>query len=107
MNYISEIFSRLDIQQIREFLLHGVECVEISDKTYKQRLDEAGNAAIALIRQKFSDEKDQEEVTEKVYGYASTVEEVYMEIGMQCGANLVAQLVGGMSKGKGGDSCLI
>jgi len=38
MSYITEIFERLDLQQIREFLLHGVECGKVSDLSYKQRL---------------------------------------------------------------------
>ena len=41
MNYIAEIFNRLDLQQIREFLLHGVVCCEVSGQTYQQRLREA------------------------------------------------------------------
>ena len=31
MDYITEIFDRLSLQQIREFLLHGVECLPVSD----------------------------------------------------------------------------
>ena len=36
MNYIDEIFFRGDIQQIREFLLHGVEG-EVDPRAYKER----------------------------------------------------------------------
>ena len=33
---ITEIFERADLQQIREFLLHGAECVEVSGETYSK-----------------------------------------------------------------------
>lgn len=38
MNYMNEIFWRTDIQQIREFLLHGVEKLNIDTRTYKERI---------------------------------------------------------------------
>ena len=41
MSYINDIFERLNLQQIREFLLHGVVCCEVSGQTYQQRLREA------------------------------------------------------------------
>ena len=93
MSYIDEIFARLHIQHIREFLLHGVECVEISDKTYKQRIDETEKPMIRFIQDKFPDAVKCEEITEKVYDYGGACEEVYMEIGMQCGAVLATQIL--------------
>ena len=94
MNYIDEIFTRLDLQHIREFLLHGVEEMNISTKSYKERIDETQKPAVDFIRSKFPDMDEYETVTAKVYDYASACEEVYMEIGMQCGAVLAMQLFG-------------
>jgi len=93
LSYIDEIFTRLDIQHIREFLLHSVECVEINDKSYRQRIDDSRKTAIAMIQAKFPDEDESIKITDEVYDYASACEEVYMEIGMQCGAKLAMQLV--------------
>ncbi|NLZ45378.1 MAG: hypothetical protein GX896_01665 [Clostridiales bacterium] len=42
MNYITGIFERADIQQIREFLLNGVECYQIEKASYGDCL-EVGN----------------------------------------------------------------
>lgn len=98
MNYIDEIFDRADLQQIREFLLYGVECKKPSDKSYLQRLLDAETPAIDRIKKKFPDEKDYEEITNAVYDYSSTVENVYMEIGMQCGTILTMQLLSSLAK---------
>ena len=91
MSYIDEIFKRLDIQHIREFLLHGVDESEISSKAYKERIDEARDPVIEFIQQKFEPEEC-EEITGRIYDYASVCENVYMEIGIKCGAKIAAQL---------------
>ncbi|MCQ1530905.1 hypothetical protein [Lutispora saccharofermentans] len=100
MSYITEIFDRLDIQHIREFLLHGVECVEISNKSYKQRIEDASKSAIEMIEKKFPERDDCEKITSKVYNYSGTIQDVYMEIGMQCGAILAMQLIANMPEGR-------
>jgi len=93
MSYITDIFERLDLQQIREFLLHGVECVEVSDKSYKQRLDSAGDIAFKSIHKKFPEEADHIEVKNDMHHYAGAMQDVYMEIGIVCGARLMAELL--------------
>ena len=93
MSYIDDIFARLNIQQLREFLLHGVECAEVSPRNYKQRLDEAWKPALELIKQRFPEMEEYEQITNKVQIYAAATEEVSMEIGLKCGAILAAQLL--------------
>ena len=94
MSYITEIFDRADLQQIREFLINGVECVEVSAKSYKQRISETEKPAIEMIMAKFPEESEHLKITGEVYAYASAMQEVYMEIGLRCGAVLTAQLLG-------------
>lgn len=91
MNYIDEIFARADIQQIREFLLHGTEENSIDRRPYKERIESAHKAFSARLRMDYPDEKDFEEITTPIYDYATAIEEVYMEIGLQVGAILAAQ----------------
>lgn len=91
MNYIDEIFSRGDIQQIREFLLHGVEC-DTDPRSYNERTESAQKRVTARLLVACSDQKEYEEITGLVYDYANAVEEVYMEIGLQLGAILAAQV---------------
>lgn len=98
MSYISEIFNRAHIQHIREFLLCGVECAEISDKSYKQRIEKSSKTTIEMIRAKIPDIDECEEITNEVYRYVTTAEDVYMEIGLQCGAILAIQLLGNIKK---------
>lgn len=93
MNYTSEIFERANIQHIREFLLHGVPCCEISDKSYEDRIDELQKAAISSVERGFSDTREREAVVSQIFNYADAVESVYMEIGMKCGMLLAVQLL--------------
>ncbi|MCL2343255.1 MAG: hypothetical protein FWC62_05085 [Firmicutes bacterium] len=95
MSYIDDIFARLDIQHLREFLLHGVECVEINPLGYKQRLQEAWEPVSAVLRSRFPEPEEYEKITDEVQHYASVTEDVSMEIGLKCGAILAAQLLGG------------
>ncbi|MCL2342488.1 MAG: hypothetical protein FWC62_01110 [Firmicutes bacterium] len=96
MSYIDEIFTRLDMQQLREFLLHGVECVEVSPRDYKQRLQEAWEPVTAILKQKFPETEEYEKITDEVQHYAAVTEDVSMEIGLKCGAILAAELLGHM-----------
>ncbi|MDD4414461.1 MAG: hypothetical protein PHR14_07960 [Oscillospiraceae bacterium] len=93
MSYIDDIFTRLDIQHIREFLLHGVEECNVSDKSYYERLKSAERISTSFLRSFYTDNSDYEESTMPVFSYISVVEEVYMEIGMQCGVKLAMQLL--------------
>lgn len=90
MNYIDEIFQRADIQQIREFLVYGVEG-NTDLRPYRERIESAHKALFALLRRDYPDQKDFEEITGPIYGYVNAVEAVYMEIGLQVGAVLAAQ----------------
>lgn len=90
MNYIGEIFTRADIQQIREFLLHGAEG-NIDPRPYKERIESAYRALSVRLRRDYPNEKDFEEIIGFAYDYATATEEVYMEIGLQAGAILAAQ----------------
>ena len=94
MNYIDEIFERADIQHIREFLLSGMECIQTSPKSYQQRLNEAWEPVDAVIKSKFPDEKEQEKIFNEITRHAAATQDVYTEIGLQCGAILAARLLG-------------
>lgn len=91
MNYVDEIFLRADIQQIREFLLHGTEC-DTDPRTYDERMESADKKVAAQLLLACSDKKECEELTELIYDYVSAVQDVYMELGMQAGVILAAQV---------------
>ena len=93
MDYISEIFERLDIQCVREFLLHGCNVTDINSKSYIERLKIPEKIMSSMLHGEFPDEKEYEKVTEKIYNFATACQDVYMEIGLQCGSVLAMQIV--------------
>lgn len=93
MGYIDEIFERLDIQHIPEFLLHGVEETTINPKSYKERLDIGRKSAMGMLQAKFPDDEEFEQITDHLYDYVTATEQVYMEIGLQSGFILAMQMM--------------
>ncbi len=92
--YIKDIFARLDLQQIREFLLYGAGNYDMQDKTYAERLKEASGPVFSNIESLFADDKPKREKAASDVSHAlSTYNDVYMEIGMKAGARLVYQLL--------------
>lgn len=91
MSYMDEIFTRVNIQQIREFLLHGSEEGNIDTGDYKQRLETAQKAATRYLRSFYDDNDKYEELSTTVFDYIDVVQNIYMEIGLQCGFMLGMQ----------------
>lgn len=93
MSYISEIFDRLDVQNIREFLLHGVECPASNPMGYEERITTAEKEVKEQIHRKYPELQDDNELMDSVLSYGSETEDVYMEIGLQCGFILAMRLL--------------
>ena len=90
MGYVDEIFKRTDLQQIREFLLHESRS-KPDARSYQERLEAAHRQMLACLKN--LEDEQYERLLEAIYIYAGTVEAVYMEIGLQAGAMLGAQLL--------------
>lgn len=90
MDYIDEIFTRADIQQVRAFLIDGVEGVT-DPRSYKERIDSPYHALSARLHRDYPNQADYEEITRYIYEYGDALESVYMEIGLQIGAMLAVQ----------------
>lgn len=88
---MNEIFWRTDIQQIREFLLHGVEKLNIDPRTYKKWLESTQTRMTVRMREEYPDSEGYEEIIGLLFEYVGEVEDVYMEIGLQAGAILAVQ----------------
>ena len=92
--YINQIFERADIQQIREFLLLGLELAEPPDKRpYGERLEE-GSLHITNRLKNIS--KNDDELDELYFELGESTEaykNVFLEIGMKAGARLLFQLL--------------
>ena len=75
MNCIDEIFIRADIQQIREFLLHGVEETNLDPRPYKGRIESANKDFFDRLHRNCPNQKDFEEITDPIYDYATAIQE--------------------------------
>lgn len=98
MSYISDIFERTNIQQVREFLLYGVECCNVTEKNYEQRLMEAEKNVEEIIRMKFRHDKEYEQAMAPIFDYAGELQDVYMEVRMQCGFMLAVNMLENIPK---------
>ena len=87
MNYIDAIFSRADIQHIREFLINGCECLEIDSHSYKERIERPLKEVNKRVHEIYSTEGECDKMMTIIFAYANAVENVYMEIGLQVGVN--------------------
>lgn|GEM_PF-560806 len=95
MNIRYECRERMNIQQIREFLLHGMEADEIKPGSHQERVERVREEFTQLLKETFPDKEEYGKAADLLYDYVNAVEEVYMEMGMQCGAGILFQLLGG------------
>lgn len=93
-----KVLERSDIQHLRSFLLHGKECDNLNNETYKKRLDEPRRAVLKMIEKKFPDMDDNEPLNGKVYDATGAYMDVFMELGLQAGMKLAAQVMGNNEK---------
>jgi len=92
MDYIAKMFERLDLQIIREFILNGGDNLAVSDKNYNERIAEAECPVFDMIEKKFPEEEI-DNIVDPIHNYANITQNVYFEVGMQCGAILMEQLL--------------
>jgi len=90
MSYIQEFMNRANLQQLREFLLTGVENMEHQTFDYEERLKNA-HGSFAEIAKEHGIHEDsilQDEIT----AYISECEIVFVEIGIISGFMLCKEL---------------
>lgn len=92
-NFTDKIFERLDIQQLRSFLLECVDNFAIDSRTYSQRLKEDSNAIYKRLENLCPDESKLDEVIAELSQALVSYENVYTEIGIKIGAKLIHQLL--------------
>lgn len=96
MNFSAGAFERANIQQIRSFILDGVEEIILTPDSYEERMDKAENRMKKFFRERYPDKFECEKVINEVYRYVVESEKVYMEMGLQCGFLLSAQIMANM-----------
>lgn len=93
MSNFEDIFKRLDIQSIREYLMSGTDLVKKDNRSYEDRVLTQEDNILKVLRSNFPDNTEYDDVTDMVLAYGNTSKEVYMEIGIQCGFILAKQLL--------------
>ena len=91
MNYIDEIFLRANLQSLCGYLQYGADGT-VDPRPYTERITVANDTIAARIRQILPDRKTGEDVLSDIYLYGGTLSDVYMEIGVQAGIFLTAQV---------------
>ncbi len=93
MDYIKNTFARMDLQQIRQFLLYEVEEMEIDNRPYKDRIKFGCDPIYNRLNSTYHDQSERDKAAADLSQALSTYESVYMELGMKAGARLIYQLL--------------
>jgi len=91
MSLITKLFERVNLQHIREFLLHGVECCNIQNGDYETRIETAEKNYQKMLLEHIPDLKDDSELSYELSNLLTEYENVYMELGMQVGIMLTEE----------------
>lgn len=93
MDYIKDTFARMDLRQIRQFLLYGVDELECETQPYRDRLKNGSDPIYDRLKSLYPDENDLDNAAADLSQALTAYEEVYMELGMKAGARLIHQLL--------------
>lgn len=88
-----EIFKRMDLQQIRAFILDGLDTAEIYNCTYSERLNKGNELITERLKSIYRDENEFSDAMEEFYNAQTVNSEIYTEIGIKAGARLMFQLL--------------
>lgn len=83
---------RASIAELREFILYGTECTEQDTGSYEERLSKAHRSIESWLESIYPEAEERESAETVIYTYATTLEEVYMEIGLRAGMRLMGQV---------------
>ena len=91
--YVNKLFERMDLRQIREFLLYGTEDSSIETENYHVRLKQGSDPIYNRLINLYPNESDRENAGNDLSQALAAHDAVYMEIGMKAGARLIYQLL--------------
>lgn len=97
MSCITEIFERIDIQQVNSFLLYGVESTNIEKRSYEERISSTKKELFDELERKITDMKELEHIANYIFSYGTILQDTYMEIGLQAGLILSGQILKNIS----------
>lgn len=92
MDYIKEAFGRMNLQQIRSFLLYGADDYAEDTHPYIDALKNGCDPIYKRLEMLYPDETERDQAEADLSQAFNAYEYVYMELGMKAGARLVHQL---------------
>lgn len=92
-DYITASFKRMELPQIREFLLGDARYKNLNNKPYKDRLEQTHAPIYKRITENCQDSSERTDAENELADALNVQREVYMEIGMKAGARLIYQLL--------------
>ncbi len=78
MDYINDIFKRLDLQQIKSFLLYGDAVLDEENLSYKERLENSCAPIYDLLEGLANDDEEYEKASDYLSQALLAYENVYM-----------------------------
>ena len=92
-DYINAAFARMDLQQIREFLLGDTRYKSLDKRTYRERLEQTHAPIYKRITDCYADATERTKAENELADALNAQQQVYMEMGMKAGARLIYQLL--------------
>ena len=92
-NQITDAFARMELGQVRAFILNGTVAENLSDETYSDRLDQASGAIFQRLKTVYQNDNKFEPAFRDLSQAMTAYQKVYTEIGMKAGARLLYQLL--------------
>jgi len=93
MDYIKDVFSRMNLRQIRGFLLFGTDDFDEQAQPYSDKLKKSSDPIFKRLESIYPDGAERDEATGEMSDALAATEYVYMELGMKAGARLLYQLL--------------
>jgi hypothetical protein len=93
MDYIKDVYARMDLRKFRSFLLYGQEDFSEDVTPYREALDQKCNPIYKRLETLYPDSKEFDSASADLSDALTAYQNVYMELGMKAGARLLYQLL--------------
>ena len=92
-DYITASFKRMELPQIREFLLGDSMYRKLDNTPYKVRLEQTHAPIYKRITENYKSSSERTVAENELADALNAQKEVYMEIGMKAGARMIYHLL--------------
>jgi len=92
-DYIKDAFERMNLYQLRSFLLYGVDDFKEKIHPYSNALKAGSDPIYKRLETLYPDGSERDEAAIDLAQALNAYEYVYMELGMKAGARLLYQLL--------------